>query len=326
MWIVIILVFQICIKSNRRLLIQTFFNDIFQIRESASTDKQNISCIYRCQWNHCILAVGSDRHFHICSFQKFQHTLLYSFSADISLIGIFLLCDLVNLINKDDSMLSLLHIIISRCKQFGNNTFNIITNISCFCKRSRIGNRQRNIKQFGQCFDQIGLSASGRSDHQHIGFFNCDLIHGICCYTFIMVVNGNGHYLLGIFLTDHIFIQGSLDLMRCRNLLEIQDWFFLFCFFLFGFLPLSHLILETAEIDHADIWHIEQITIIKISCLHLLIHTVKASLHTVRTYMYIIRKIDHLTNLTLCPMTERTVLLRFFLVFFLIIVIADLSL
>ena len=61
-----------------------------------------------------------------------------------------------------------------------------------------------------------------------------------------MVVNGNGHYLLGIFLTDHIFIQGSLDLMRCRNLLEIQDWFFLFCFFLFGFLLLSHLILETA--------------------------------------------------------------------------------
>lgn len=68
------------------------------------------------------------------------------------------------------------------------------------------------------------------------------------------------------------------------------------------------------QIDHTDIRHVKQIAIIKIATLHLCVHAVETSLHAVRTYMYIIRKIDHLSCLTLGTVTEGTELLRFIII------------
>ena len=168
MRIVIIFIFQICIKPDRCLFVQALFDDIFQIRKGTAADKQNISGIYRGQRNHGILAVGSYRNLHFTSLQKFQHPLLNSFSAHITLVGIFLLGNLIDLINKDDSMLCLLHIIICSCKKFGYDTFDIVTNIACLCQRCRIRNRKRNIQKFCQCFYQIRFTAACRSDHKHV--------------------------------------------------------------------------------------------------------------------------------------------------------------
>ena len=60
-------------KSHRRFLCKTLFYNIFQIRKCAGTNKQNIFRIDRCQRNHRVLAVRSDRNFHFASFQKFEH-------------------------------------------------------------------------------------------------------------------------------------------------------------------------------------------------------------------------------------------------------------
>ena len=211
-------------------------------------------------------------------------------------------------------MLSLLNIIISCRKKLRNNALDIITNVPGFCKGSRICDRKRHIQKFRKCLDQISLTTSGRSDHQHIGFLDCDFIHCIGRNTFIMIINGNGHNLFRILLSDHIFIKCCLDLVWCGNLFQIEDRIFLFTFFLLWFRLLSHLILEAAQIDHTDIRHVKQIAIIKIATLHLCVHAVETSLHAVRTYMYIIRKIDHLSCLTLRTMTEGTELLRFIII------------
>ena len=72
MWIIVIFVLQVCVKADRCLLIQSLLDNILQIRECPSTDKQNISGIYRYHRNHGIFAVGSDRHLYLTSLQKLQ--------------------------------------------------------------------------------------------------------------------------------------------------------------------------------------------------------------------------------------------------------------
>ena len=44
MGIIVVFILQISIKSNRRLLVQTLLDNILQIREGASADKQDIPC------------------------------------------------------------------------------------------------------------------------------------------------------------------------------------------------------------------------------------------------------------------------------------------
>ena len=305
MRIIIIFILQVCIKTDRCLLVQPFFNDILQIRKSTATDKQNITCINSYKRYHCVFAVCTYRNFHLTSLKKLQHSLLHCLTTDISLVGVLLLGNLVNLINENNTMLGTLHIIICRCQKFGNNALYIIANITGFCKRSGICNCKRHIQKFRQGFNQIGFTASGWSDHQHIRFLNFNLIHCICRHTFIVIVNRYRHYFLGFLLTDHILVKGFFDLMGSRNIFQIQNRFFLFLF-LFFFLWLLHRILEAAQIDHTHIRHIQQVRIIELTLIKLLIHRIKALLHTICADMYVIWKFDHRTGLALRSAAEKT--------------------
>ena len=90
-----------------------------------------------------------------------------------------------------DSLLGALHVIVRRRKQFGDNAFDIVSYVSSLSQRGCVGDRKRHIQKLRQCFDQIRLSASCRSDHQHIGFLDFNMICVIGQYPFIMVIYRN---------------------------------------------------------------------------------------------------------------------------------------
>ena len=134
MGIIVILVLQVCIETDRSLFIQSLLNDILQIRESTSADKQNILRIHCSKRHHGVLAVRTYRNFHFTAFEKLQHSLLYSLTADISLIGVLFLRNLINLIDENNTMFRPLHIIIRCCQKLGHNTLDIIADITGFCQ------------------------------------------------------------------------------------------------------------------------------------------------------------------------------------------------
>ena len=127
----VILVFQVSKETDGCLLIQTLLDNILQIRKSSAADKENILGIHSGQRHHGILAVGSHRNLHLTALQQLQHSLLYGLTAYVSLVRVLFLCDFVNLINKNDSVLCTLHIIACRCQKLADNTLNIIADISC---------------------------------------------------------------------------------------------------------------------------------------------------------------------------------------------------
>ena len=117
-----------------------------------------------------------------------------------------------------------------------------------------------------------------------------------------MIVYSNRHYLLGVFLSYYIFIQFRFDLMRSRNILDIQDrFFFFFRLFLFHTLALRDLCIHVSKSHHRS--HVHKLAVIHI------VHCIKAFLHTVRTHADIVRKIDHLSGHTLRSVTDKADLL-----------------
>ena len=95
-----------------------------------------------------------------------------------------------------------------------------------------------------------------------------------------MVVYCYGDDLLGFFLSYHVFIQTGLDLMRCRNVLDIEYRFgtfrllFLLEFLLVGNTAVS---LKIRQIHKTDVGIVQHSLIIELAhSLHGLVHAIIA--------------------------------------------------
>ena len=209
---------------------QTTLNDIFQPRKGPAADKQNMTGIYGGHRHHGIFAGSSHRNFHIGALQKFQKCLLHRLTADITLVGIFFFCQFINLIDVYNSPLCPFYIIIRIGKKFGDDTFHIITDIAGFRKGCGIGYRQWYLQNASKGLHQKRFSTAGGTNHEHVGFFNLNIATNLVYITgffgffhlfhgsnaLIMIVDTYGNHLFGMVLSHDIFIQISLNHMRCR--------------------------------------------------------------------------------------------------------------
>ena len=117
MRIIVVLILQIRVKTDRRLFVQPFLDNIFQIRKRAAADKKNVSCVHCHQRHHSVFAVGPYRNLYLASLQKLQHSLLHSLAAYVSLIGVFLLGDLIDLVNENDPVFRFFNIVVRGCQK-----------------------------------------------------------------------------------------------------------------------------------------------------------------------------------------------------------------
>ena len=110
--IVIIFILKVGMESDRAPLRETLFHDRLKVRKSPAADEQDVLRVDRLERYHRIFACRADRHFDLSPLQELQHSLLDRLPADISLIRILFLCDLVDLIDKYDAVLSPLDIVV----------------------------------------------------------------------------------------------------------------------------------------------------------------------------------------------------------------------
>ena len=197
--------------------IQPLGDFLFNTIESTTTDKENVLGIHRNHFLVGMLTASLGRNVHHRSLKQFQQTLLHPFSTYVasdrrivSFAG-----DLVYLIDKHNSLLSLRHIIVCHLKQTGQNAFNIFTDITGFRQYRSVYNRKRNMKQLGNSTCQQCFPGSGTTHHDNVWFFNLYIITAVFLQkTLIMVVNRYGKKALRIILSDYVLIEEFLYFYR----------------------------------------------------------------------------------------------------------------
>ena len=150
--------------------IQTLGDFLFNAIEGTAADEQNITGIDMNIVLIRMLAATLGRYIHHGTFKKFQKSLLNTLTADITGNGriVALTGNLINLINKDNTTLRRIYIIIGHLQQTGKNTLHILTDISGFGKYRCIYNGKRHMQQFGNGSGQQGFSGTRASDHDDI--------------------------------------------------------------------------------------------------------------------------------------------------------------
>ena len=151
--------------------------------------------------------------------EDLQQCLLNALAGDITGDGdiLRLLRDLIDLIDIDDTDLRTLDIIVCRLNQLQEDVLDILADIAGFGERRSICDCERNAEDAGQGLCQVGLTGTGRSDHQDVRLLNVDVLD-FRGDALVVVINRYRQHLLRLILSDDILIEEIMDLLRLQKM------------------------------------------------------------------------------------------------------------
>ena len=193
--------------------------------ESASADKEDVLRVHR---NHLLVRMFASslrRHVHHGTFKQFQQSLLHPLTAHVARNRriVAFTGNLVNLINEYDAALRFRHIIVSHLQQTCQDTLDILSHIARLGQHGRIDNSERHMKQFCDGTSQQSLSRSRASHHDYVRFLDLHIRLILRLQqTFVVVVHCHRQVTLGLILSDDILVQKILDVLRLREIVQIQ--------------------------------------------------------------------------------------------------------
>ena len=207
------------IKADR-LSVGTVLDDLFQSFKCSAADKEDVCGIDLKQFLMRMLSSSLRRNRSNRTLQDFQQCLLHTFTGHISGDRCILRfsCDLVDLININDTMLCFLDIIICCLNNLQQNILHVLADISRFRQCCRICDRKRYIQKLRQCLCEQCFTGTGRTKHQDITFLQFYIQIFSCKDSLVMIVNSNRKCFFGLILSDHIIIQECLNLLRFQKI------------------------------------------------------------------------------------------------------------
>ena len=173
-----------------------------------------------------MLAASLRRDIDDVALQEFQHCLLNTFSGNVTGDGriVALACDLVDLVNKDYSPLSLGHIVVCLLKETCQDAFHIFAHITGLGEDSRIHDGERNAQHLCDSLGQEGLASTCGADKEDVRLLELDsvvrTVHKVVVDALVVIVDCYGEHLLGPILTYDILVQEGLYV---RGLLSVID-------------------------------------------------------------------------------------------------------
>jgi hypothetical protein len=160
--------------------------------------------------------------------QGLLHALTGDITRDRNVLG--LAADLVDFVDVDDPALGALHIVVGGLQQTEDHILHVLTDIARLGQGRGIGNRERHVEDPGQRTGQQRLPRAGRTDEEDVAFLDLHtvelgrqrrrILHGLAGIEhqpLVVIVDGDRENLLGVLLTDHVLIEGPLDLRRLHQ-------------------------------------------------------------------------------------------------------------
>ena len=189
-----------------------------------------------------MLSPALRRHVGNGTLQNLQKSLLNTLAGHVAGDGtvLTLTCDLVDLIDIDDSTLGQLDIEISGLNQAQEDVLHVLAHVACLGEGGGVGDGEGNLQGLGQGLCQIGLTNTRGTQQKNVGFLNVHLaeslhevllggrsllltlLGGLGQNSLIMIVNGHRQSDLGIVLSDDVFVQSLLDLLGLGQSLGVQ--------------------------------------------------------------------------------------------------------
>ena len=164
-----------------------------------------------------MLAAAFRRHIDDITLEELQHGLLNSLAGHVASDRriVALARDLVDLVDEDDTPLSLLDIVVGLLQEPGKYALDILSHIAGLGQDRGVDYGERDVEHLGYRPGHQCLAGTGRSDHEDIGLLELDtvvgFVHEVVVDALVMVVHCYGQELLGPVLADDVLVEELLD-------------------------------------------------------------------------------------------------------------------
>ena len=218
--LLLVLVMDIRIETDT-LAVQTGRNNLIQSLKGPAADKQNILRVDGNQFLLRMFPAALGRYGSYGSLNNLQQRLLNTLAGHVSRDGdiLGLLCDLVDLVDIDNTVLCLFHVIVGSLDQLQQDILHILAHITGLRQSGGVRDGKGHTQHPRQRLSQQRLTGSRRTQHQHVALlqFHIDL-RWICHNSFVMIVHCHRENLLCLILSDHIVVQKTLHLLRRQQI------------------------------------------------------------------------------------------------------------
>ena len=157
---------------------RTIQDDLFEARERAAADKQDVAGVDLQEFLLRVLAAALRRHRGDRALDELQQRLLHALARHVA--GdrrvVRLARDLVDLVDVDDAGLRLVDVVVALLQQLLNDVLDVFTDVAGFGQRRRVGDRERHVEQTRQRLGQQRLAAARRADQQDIALGELDVV------------------------------------------------------------------------------------------------------------------------------------------------------
>ena len=171
-----------------------------------------------------VLAPALRGHGRRGSLQDLQQGLLHPLAGDVpGDRGVLALAGhLVDLVDVDDPGLGLLDVVVGCLDQLQEDVLDVLAHVTGLGEGRGIGDGERNIQHPGERLGHQGLAATGGAQQQDVGLgqLHLDAGTGPGADPLVVVVDGHGKDLLGLFLADDVVVQECVDLPRTGKLTQ----------------------------------------------------------------------------------------------------------
>ncbi len=206
---------------------------MFKSDKRSAADEQDVARIDLNELLVRMLASALGRHIGDGPFDELEQRLLHPFARDVAGDGraVALTADLVDFIDVDYATLGSLHIVVCRLQELEDDVFDIFTDVSCLCERSRIGQREGDVQVLREGLGQQRFPRACGPQHEDIALLELHIV-GVFVFgrdALVVVVDSYRKNFLRPFLSHDVLIQVVFDFHR---LFEFRRNLF------FGFFPI----------------------------------------------------------------------------------------
>ena len=149
--------------------------------------------------------------------QCLLHTFARHVTGDRRVVG--LAGDFVDLVDVDDALLGLVHLVVALLKQLLDDVFHVLADVAGFGEGRGVRHHEGHVEETGQGLGQQGLAGTGGTDQEDVALGQFDFVVGLAqvTQTLVVVVDRHRQDALGRSLPDHVLIEDCADLLGRRQ-------------------------------------------------------------------------------------------------------------
>ena len=198
-------------------------DDVLEATESSGTDEEDVGGVELNEFLMGVLAPTLRRDRSHCALQDLEESLLYPFSRNVPRDGrvLGLAGDLVDLVDVDDPLLSPVDVVVGGLEQLEEDVLHVLSDIASLGETGGVGDGEWDVELASEGLGQKRLARSRGADEEDVRLLQLDIALDLTTTDpLVVVVDGDGELLLGVFLAHHVVVEIRVDLDRLGQLGE----------------------------------------------------------------------------------------------------------